>query len=572
MANTPRGIRYPLPEDALKASVSASKLAADIQAVADTADAAISSAVVEAVTDADGKYGGLPSRMTAVEQKNTVQDGRLNTLDALVKILQDRTLVIDAPAGFDPNTVTVQSIHAVNTADEALNMPDAGAWILFTWPQTDTALTQLAVRYDIAGAQLMSRIKTTNGWSSWKRLDADKWLEKITELEWRTPYTNRVPVPGVQNTQIDEARNRLWTEANTTDGGPTEHALSLLVPTLPFADKGEFEDLSTRVAYHPRVPIPGVQSTETDQDGHRTWQESNDIDGGPTEHSLGLLIQHLPLSNAPQLTAASVQVSASKARAMRKHLASDPVPTGTADVTANGQAARITWPAPGTWDYLSPVPVLLHFGGVGDTSLDAYEAWAADVAAAGIVVARCLFHGDSYGSQNAMDDAVALVNHVLERAPVSGIIAYGHSMGGVAALNTLTTGDLPTVMGVIITDGAVSLRQRWDAGRQTEITAAYGITPANPYEVATKGFDPMLEPAGKFRGMPIGIVGSDADTSVPFSAHGRALAAKLSGSNPVTMVVHTGAHNLGRWNVKQLILDLTTESLGGPLSMPAATL
>lgn len=276
------------------------------------------------------------------------------------------------------------------------------------------------------------------------------------------------------------------------------------------------------------------------------------------------------VSPGPQITRAAAQVTASRARALRKHLSSDPLPAAPVDVSVNGVAGRITWPAVGTWDNLTPIPVLLHFGGVGDTDLVPYEAWASTVASSGIAVARCTFHGDSYGNPQAMADANALIDAVLERAPVAGVIAYGHSMGGVAALNALTTGAVPTITGAIITDGVASMRQRWDGGRAAEITTAYGITPENPYEAATKGHDPMLRAPADFRGVPIGIVGSDADTSVPFTSHGRALAAKLAGHNPVTLVEHTGAHNIGRWNVGPLILSLTADSLGGDLSMPLA--
>lgn len=49
---------------------------ADATAKADTAEA-------NAKADATAKYGGLPARVTSVEEKNTQQDTRLNGLEAL---------------------------------------------------------------------------------------------------------------------------------------------------------------------------------------------------------------------------------------------------------------------------------------------------------------------------------------------------------------------------------------------------------------------------------------------------------------------------------------------------------
>lgn len=78
---TPRGIRYPVPADAVKVATSASKLANDIRDTAITADGALNSVLAEAIADSTTKYGGLPARVTAVETKNTEQDHRLVDLE-----------------------------------------------------------------------------------------------------------------------------------------------------------------------------------------------------------------------------------------------------------------------------------------------------------------------------------------------------------------------------------------------------------------------------------------------------------------------------------------------------------
>lgn len=81
MASTPRGIKHPAYTDKIKDGVSPSALVDDITELATSADAAISQAVQEAKEDADTEYGGLSSRVTAVEAKNTAQDSRLTSVE-----------------------------------------------------------------------------------------------------------------------------------------------------------------------------------------------------------------------------------------------------------------------------------------------------------------------------------------------------------------------------------------------------------------------------------------------------------------------------------------------------------
>lgn len=86
MAITPKGIKYPIYADAVKSSSSPSALADDFRELAESADAAIASAVAEAVDEVDDKYGNLPDRVTAVEQKNAEQDNRLDGLEDIQAI------------------------------------------------------------------------------------------------------------------------------------------------------------------------------------------------------------------------------------------------------------------------------------------------------------------------------------------------------------------------------------------------------------------------------------------------------------------------------------------------------
>ncbi len=104
---------------------------------------------------------------------------------AAVQAIQNQVIAIDAPSGFDANSVNGQAIHMVNSLDEAVNMPGPGSWTLLTYPNADdgAALQQLALQYSTSGPQLVSRVKTSGGWSAWTRLDADKWIERLGQIE-----------------------------------------------------------------------------------------------------------------------------------------------------------------------------------------------------------------------------------------------------------------------------------------------------------------------------------------------------------------------------------------------------
>lgn len=73
---TIKGVQYPIKGDLIKEASVAAKLALDMQAIAITADAAITvegaraevAAKAAAAIDATAKYGGLPGRVTAMEQ------------------------------------------------------------------------------------------------------------------------------------------------------------------------------------------------------------------------------------------------------------------------------------------------------------------------------------------------------------------------------------------------------------------------------------------------------------------------------------------------------------------------
>lgn len=219
--------------------------------------------------------------------------------------------------------------------------------------------------------------------------------------------------------------------------------------------------------------------------------------------------------------------------------------------TSTGQAARIDFPA--GWVAATATPLVIQSRGVGfDTGGNLFEQpTMSDAAlAAGWAFATCAFHGDSYGSPAALADLAALIAEARRVANIGPVVLWGNSMGGMLALNAVTTGTLIPA-GVYLTDSVVDLRQRYDNGRAATIQAAYGIASDGPdYAAKTAGYDPALRAAGDFLPATLRFrdVGSTNDTQVDLDAHGYLLEAKL-GSERVNVrdIGDTGHNTAGRF-------------------------
>ncbi|PTT69446.1 hypothetical protein DBR22_03825 [Arthrobacter sp. HMWF013] len=260
------------------------------------------------------------------------------------------------------------------------------------------------------------------------------------------------------------------------------------------------------------------------------------------------------------------------ARSLAKEAAGKPLPTSPSLVTVNGdQAARIQWPA--RWNYSTPLPLVIQFKGTDAGGDKFYEASLPNAASElGVAIATANFHGNSYGSPSALADARALYEYALTKAPISGVILHGTSMGGLGALNAVTMGVFPDALGIFLSDPVVDLRQRYDAGggRDALIRTAYGIAPnSSDYAAKTAGYDPALRTAADFNGVPIFIVGSSNDNVVPLALHGQKLKDKLNGFSKATLLDthvfgHSGGPSFPVPEFKLFLLEVT----GGPLALP----
>ncbi|ADV66864.1 alpha/beta hydrolase [Deinococcus maricopensis] len=134
--------------------------------------------------------------------------------------------------------------------------------------------------------------------------------------------------------------------------------------------------------------------------------------------------------------------------------------------------------------------------------------------------------------------------------------AFGLSMGGLMALRSAQRGPY-AVSGVILLDGRVDLLGAWGApgGRRAEIEAAYGLSgPPTP------DLDPLITAevqAEAQERLPLFIIGSHDDRTVPFTENGLRL--YLRAAQPATsrLVTLTGAHLGGAHFTADLAREVT---------------
>lgn len=184
-----------------------------------------------------------------------------------------------------------------------------------------------------------------------------------------------------------------------------------------------------------------------------------------------------------------------------------------------------------------PLLLVLYVGGVGSGSDLTVPTYYTDLIPEGVVFARCNYHGDHYGQPQAIQDMVEVYEFMCKLLPIAGVVLLGNSMGGMLALNALTTKAIPGVLGLYLTDPVANLWDRYNSNRQGLIQQAYGIN-ANgiDYSTKTEGYDPMLRDWSDYRGIPIYCIASSGDTLVPFDTNAKMLSDKLRGHNDFTLI------------------------------------
>lgn len=344
--------------------------------------------------------------------------------------------------------------------------------------------------------------------------------------------------PDVLYEVTDAEGNQTWLQVAKENGLPT-----------PYAKKAIKESAGIEENKHLIVNGEQLLFSVSDSNGNPTALSTRQSDGMFPDFVIDNIGERLDVNTNVDLSElqykpkpTDFQILSSIARGVARHVASASLPAQVTDLTnSTAQPVRLTFPD--NYSDATPLILVICFEGIGDFEDLTMRAAYADLKNHGVLWARCRFHENHYGSPKAMADALELYQKACQIAPIGGVVIVGNSMGGVAALNALTTQAVPNIMGVYLTDPVCSLRQRYDNGRSSDINAAYECD-ANIYDEKTAGYDPMLQHWSKFRGVPIRIYGTSSDALVQLSEHAVKLQQKLSEHNEINVVdVQSGWHN-----------------------------
>ena len=218
--------------------------------------------------------------------------------------------------------------------------------------------------------------------------------------------------------------------------------------------------------------------------------------------------------------------------------------------TLNGQAFRLFVPSGP-----SPRPLVLYSHGRGGDvmSLESvtYVSYLLldDLLANGWMVATTDAHFDNFGNGDACTDFAALRNWVNNIYPVSDVVMWGESMGGLAALNAVSgIGSIPDMRGAMVFAGLSDLAAVYaNATFTAGVNSAYGITGTAPntYALKTAGFDPILQPDANYAGKRFMLAAAASDSVAPRAVHTDPMASKLTAAGATEVVVSTfsGSHS-----------------------------
>jgi acetyl esterase/lipase len=216
---------------------------------------------------------------------------------------------------------------------------------------------------------------------------------------------------------------------------------------------------------------------------------------------------------------------------------------------------------PKSYDSRVPMPLLIHChggngtaydpGGPGHVSFDLASSYGFIVASGNMVydVGKV----NSFGGPAALNSIYELYKWVRGRFPIGAVFLSGVSMGGLPVMNTLADRRIPGIAGAVLGAPVLNLRWYWD-NRLTnaaltpsipDFKASFGITSDVLADVRTHAdpYDPMLRDASAYRGTPVLIFQSPADTSATSPENANMMVTKLTGASvDVTAVTATGPH------------------------------
>ena len=383
-------------------------------------------------------------------------------------------------------------------------------------------------------------------------------LDQVVQNQF-VPLTNDEDIVFVVT---DPDGNTTWLQARGSDGGPTKWAISMLNKAMGVNNTQEATAEGEQIFY----AITDEQGFLTDlsireSDGQfsefvvkrlaqriKTYIGGND--GGGSAEDKNLRIDNNSLEFGHLLSF----VNGTKRKAENIPLPSNP---NNFDLGQN-RAFRIT--RGDAYDNGKLSTAIVYCGGLNGTNLD-WRSEFSGLKPANMVWAAGNFSLNQYGSPLAMADVGYLISNLFDNYNVGAYILFGNSMGGMTACNALLTQNtLPKPAGLYLVDPMVNLSDRWNSERKEIIRAAYGINSSgSDYNEKTAGYDPMLHHWSHFKGIPVRIIASTGDTTVPYNSNAKALSDKLSGHTDVSLKTLTSAgHNTAdRYDQSDLLLWIT---------------
>lgn len=175
------------------------------------------------------------------------------------------------------------------------------------------------------------------------------------------------------------------------------------------------------------------------------------------------------------------------------------------------------------WNHPYSSPYDADIAGTGDSGWTfTLTQWLLDQ---GIAICSSNDAGDDFGSSKVMTAISNLYGAINTAMTVSKLIMYGESMGASAALNWSARHNTAPLVGVMTISGVCD----------TSLFSSY-------YSDYSAAYNPMLESASSWAGLPIFMESSASDTTVDETSNTNAFITHLGGVATVTKVEGTGNH------------------------------